>query len=101
MNIPIIYQYLVDFIEIINWCPTLFPICGQCNECNQYIECKRYFNSQNNTQIKEINQQNKSKNAQDHLNSYKLQLFNKDKTIMNYRKQLDQQDKKLEHLTIY
>ena len=84
--------------EIIDSCPSLCPICGQCNECNQCLECNKYFNSQNKTQIKKINQKNKSIYIQDHLNKYKLQLFNKDKTIMNYTKQLGQQNKKLEAL---
>ena len=39
-------------------------------------------------------------NSSNSLNNYKLQLFSKDKTIMNYKKQLEQQNEKLESLLL-
>ena len=39
-------------------------------------------------------------NSSNSLNNYKLQLFSKDKTIMNYRKQIEQQNEKLESLLL-
>ena len=60
-------------------------ICGECIECNKCIEFNEYLqNSNNNNNISNV------------INNYKLQLFNKDKTIMNYSKQISEQNKKFQ-----
>ena len=58
-------------------------ICGQCIECNKYIECNECLTTSNISSL---------------INSYKLQLYNKDKIIMNYTKQISEQNKKFELL---
>ena len=52
---------------------TICNICGQCIECNKCLEFNEYLQNSNISNV---------------INNYKLQLFNKDKTIMNYSKQL-------------
>ena len=61
--------------------PPICNICGEYMDCNKCMVCNEYLQTSN------------SSNA---LNNYKLQLYNKDKLIMNYTKQINEQNKKLE-----
>ena len=81
-------------------------LCSHCYECNQCPQCYQFLISENNkkkflnsnispSQIQFQEQEKKEKNI---MNNYKLQIFNKDKVIMNYTKQIEQQNNKLEAL---
>lgn len=90
-------------------CNSICTMCGQCSECSQCSECNKYNDIlKNNQKYSNNNLKKKMKILEDgnqvysenNINSYKLQLFNKDKTIMNYTKQIEDQNKKLEALDI-
>ena len=61
--------------------PQVCNICGECMDCNKCMVCNEYLQTSNFS------------NA---LNNYKLQIYNKDKIIMNYTKQINEQNKKFE-----
>ena len=61
--------------------PPICNICGEYMDCNKCMVCNEYL---------------QTSNCSNALNNYKLQLYNKDKLIMNYTKQINEQNKKLE-----
>ena len=85
-------------------CTSVCSLCGHCSECSQCSECNKYNLAQKNNQkyIKskkiQFHEEEKRGVSQNSINNYKIQLFNKDKTIMNYTKQIEEQNKKLEAL---
>jgi len=56
-------------------------ICGEYMDCNKCVVCNEYL---------------QTSNCSNALNNYKLQIYNKDKIIMNYTKQINEQNKKFE-----
>ena len=56
-------------------------ICGEYMDCNKCLVCNEYL---------------QTSNCSNALNNYKLQIYNKDKIIMNYTKQINEQNKKFE-----
>ena len=56
-------------------------ICGEYMDCNKCVVCNQYL---------------QTSNCSNALNNYKLQIYNKDKIIMNYTKQINEQNKKFE-----
>ena len=56
-------------------------ICGEYMDCNKCVVCNEYL---------------QTSNCFNALNNYKLQIYNKDKIIMNYTKQINEQNKKFE-----
>ena len=92
--------------EIIDSYPLFCNLCGHCLECSQCPECYKhnknrketYFQNNSTPNMDQFQDKEKEKTSQNNLNNYKLQLFNKDKTIMKYTKQIEEQNKKLDVL---
>ena len=82
-------------------CTSVCSLCGHCSECSQCSECNKYNLAQKNNQkyIKskkiQFHEEEKRGVSQNSINNYKIQLFNKDKTIMNYTKQIEDNDIRL------
>ena len=88
-------------------CTSICSICGHCSECSQCLECdknniihknNKYTNNNIKSRKIQLHEDEKQQIAQNSINNYKLQLYNKDKTIMNYTKQIEEQNRKLEAL---
>ena len=58
-----------------------------CNICGEYMDCNKCL---------VFNEYLQTSNCSNALNNYKLQIYNKDKIIMNYTKQINEQNKKFE-----
>ena len=74
------------------------PYEDSCKLYNQINDINYNKIIRDNNQMYNNNNARNSTSSNHTLNNYKLQLFNKDKTIMNFTNQFEQQSKKMESI---